>query len=131
MAMFSWHFAGVVAIVFATAARYVRTNGASCAHSGRIWAPDRRCHPRRTRVHRLGVLALFRLDAVAVAFTTGLGRRRATVQCENADVSRFIGVLLTINLFGNRAIKWANGTSTVGKAFALGIHCRRGCGSSP
>lgn len=31
----------------------------------------------------------------------------------------FIGVLLAINLFGNRAIKWANGTSTVGKAFAL------------
>jgi len=33
----------------------------------------------------------------------------------------FIGVLLLINLFGNRVIKWANGTSTVGKVFALSV----------
>lgn len=67
-----------------------------------------------------GVGFFFRLDAVASGLPRqGLGRRRATVQCEDADVSRLIGVLLAINLFGNRAIKWANGTSTVGKAFAL------------
>ena len=33
----------------------------------------------------------------------------------------FIAVLLAINLFGNRAVKWANGISTVGKVFALAL----------
>jgi amino acid transporter len=40
----------------------------------------------------------------------------------------FIGVLLAINLFGNRVIRWANGISTLGKVFALSIFIVGGLG---
>jgi amino acid transporter len=40
----------------------------------------------------------------------------------------FIAVLLVINLFGNRAIEWANGISTVGKLFALSVFIIGGLG---
>ena len=33
----------------------------------------------------------------------------------------FVAALLAINLFGNRAVKWANGVSTVGKVLALSL----------
>ncbi len=50
----------------------------------------------------------------------------------NADVfSALSACCWPSTLFGNRAIKWANGTSTVGKAFALSAFVSAGCGSSP
>ena len=42
----------------------------------------------------------------------------------------FIAVLLAINLFGNRAVKWANGISTVGKMSALSLFIAGGLWSS-
>lgn len=101
-------FAGVVAIVFATAARYVRTNGASYAYTTAAsiaW----------------GVLASFFVSTLLrVAFPDkAWADAEQLFSVKTLTFLGFIGVLLAINLFGNRAIKWANGTSTVGKAFAL------------
>ncbi len=49
----------------------------------------------------------------------GLGRRDRAISIKALTFLIFIGVLLKINLFGNRVVKWANGISTLGKVFAL------------
>lgn len=91
-------FAGVVAIVFATAARYVRTNGASYAYTTAAFG-------RRIGIY-VGVT-----HAITASIAWGV--------LASFFVSTLLRVAFPDNLFGNRAIKWANGTSTVGKAFAL------------
>lgn len=117
-------FAGVVAIVFATAARYVRTNGASYAYTTAAFG--RRIGIYVGVTHAItasiawGCWLLFRLDAVASGLPDkAWADAEQLFSVKTLTFLGFIGVLLAINLFGNRAIKWANGTSTVGKAFAL------------
>lgn len=124
-------FAGVVAIVFATAARYVRTNGASYAYTTAAFG--RRIGIYVGVTHAItasiawGVGFFFRLDAVASGLPRqGLGRRRATVQCEDADVSRLyrraVGhqpLRQPGDQVGQRNVNGRQGIR------ALGIHCRR------
>lgn len=118
-------FAGVVAIVFATAARYVRTNGASYAYTTAAFG--RRIGIYVGVTHAItasiawGVLASFFVSTLLrVAFPDkAWADAEQLFSVKTLTFLGFIGVLLAINLFGNRAIKWANGTSTVGKAFAL------------
>lgn len=120
-------FAGVMAMVFATAAQYVKTNGASYAYTTAAFG--RRIGIYVGVTHAItasiawGVLAsLFVSTLLRVTFP---GKHWAdddhVLSVKTLTFVGFIAVLLAINLFGNRVIKWANGISTVGKVFALSV----------
>lgn len=120
-------FAGVMAIVFATAARYVRTNGASYAYTTAAFG--RRIGIYVGVTHAItasiawGVLAsLFVSTLLKVVFPDHTwADSNQLLSVKTATFFGFIGVLLVINLFGNRVIEWANGISTLGKVCALSI----------
>ncbi|WP_264078947.1 APC family permease [Mycobacterium szulgai] len=120
-------FAGVMALVFATSAQYVKTNGASYAYTTAAFG--RRIGIYVGVTHAItasiawGVLAsLFVSTLLRVTFP---GKHWAdedhVLSVKTLTFLGFIAVLLAINLFGNRVIKWANGISTLGKVFALSI----------
>lgn len=120
-------FAGIMALVFATAARYVKTNGASYAYTTAAFGQRIGIYVGVT--HAIiasiawGVLAsLFVSTFLRVVFPqrhwaddTGL------FSVKTLTFLGFIAVLLLINMFGNRVIAWANGISTAGKIFALTV----------
>lgn len=120
-------FAGIMALVFATAARYVKTNGASYAYTTAAFGQRIGIYVGVT--HAIvasiawGVLAsLFVATLLRVVFPqkrwdldTGL------FSVKTLTFLLFIAVLLLINLFGNRVIAWANAISTIGKIFALTV----------
>ncbi|SON60339.1 putative transporter [Mycobacterium simulans] len=118
-------FAGVMAIVFATAARYVKTNGASYAYTTAAFGQRIGIYVGVT--HAIvasiawGVLAsLFVSTLLAVAFPHRTWAQDTEIfSVKTLTLIIFVAVLLAINLFGNRVVKWANGTSTVAKVFAL------------
>jgi amino acid transporter len=120
-------FTGVIALVFATAARYVRTNGASYAYVKAAFGQRIGIYVGVT--HAItgsiawGVLAsLFVSTLLKVVFPNKpWANDTELISMKTLTFVVFIGVLLAINLFGNRAIAWANGISTVGKVFALSI----------
>jgi amino acid transporter len=127
-------FAGVMAIVFATAARYVRTNGASYAYATAAFGERIGIYVGVTQALTAsiawGLLAsLFVSTLLRVAFPTKAWAEDTELfSVKTLTFLIFIGVLLAINLFGNRAIRWANGISTVGKVFALSIFIVGGLG---
>jgi amino acid transporter len=120
-------FVGILGIVFATAARYVRTNGACYAYTMAAFGHRVGIYVGVTHAITAsiawGVLASFFVSTfLRVAFPhkpwaagTGL------ISVKTLTLVLFIAVLLLINMFGNRAIKWANGISTLGKVFALSV----------
>ncbi|BDB40732.1 putative transporter [Mycobacterium kiyosense] len=120
-------FAGIMAMVFATAARYVRTNGASYAYTNAAFGQRLAIYVGVTHAViasiAWGVLAsLFVSTLLKVVFP----QRHWSEDTELFSVKTltflgFVAVLLTINLFGNRVIRWANGISTLGKVFALSV----------
>jgi amino acid transporter len=120
-------FAGVLAIVFATAARYVKTNGASYAYTTAAFGERIGIYVGVTHAITAsiawGVLAsLFTSTLLEVLFpdqSWAAGTELFSIK--TLTFVLFIAVLLAINLFGNRAVKWANGISTVGKVFALAL----------
>jgi amino acid transporter len=120
-------FAGVLAIVFATAARYVKTNGASYAYTTAAFGERIGIYVGVTHAITAsiawGVLAsLFTSTLLEVLFpdqSWAAGTELFSIK--TLTFVLFIAVLLAINLFGNRAVKWANGISTLGKVFALAL----------
>lgn len=120
-------FAGIMALVFATAARYVRTNGASYAYTTAAFGQRIGIYVGVT--HAIvasiawGVLAsLFVSTLLKVVFPQRHWYQDSNLfSVKTLTFLLFIGVLLVINLFGNRVIKWANGISTAGKIFALTV----------
>jgi len=118
-------FAGVMAMVFATAARYVKTNGAAYAYTTAAFGPRIGIYVGVTQAITAsiawGVLAsVFVSTLLKVMFPRKAwadGTELFSVKTLTFII--FIGVLLSINLFGNRVIKWANGISTLGKVSAL------------
>lgn len=120
-------FAGVMAIVFATAARYVKTNGASYAYTTAAFGQRIGIYVGVT--HAIvaaiawGVLAsLFVSTLLKMAFPRHAWAQGTEIfSVKTLAFLIFVAVLLVINLFGNRAIKWANGTSTVAKVLALSV----------
>jgi len=120
-------FAGIMALVFATAARYVRTNGASYAYTTAAFGQRIGIYVGVT--HAIvasiawGVLAsLFVSTLLNVIFPQRHWAQETHLfSVKTLTFLLFIVVLLVINLFGNRAIKWANGISTAGKIFALTV----------
>jgi amino acid transporter len=120
-------FAGIMALVFATAAKYVKTNGACYAYTTAAFGQRIGIYVGVTNAIAAsiawGVLASFFVSTLLkVVFpdkpwsgdTELIGVKTLTFLV-------FIGVLLAINLFGNRLIAWANGISTVAKVFALAV----------
>lgn len=120
-------FAGIMALVFATAARYVRTNGASYAYTTAAFGQRIGIYVGVT--HAIvasiawGVLAsLFVSTLLGVAFPQQHWAEETELfSVKTLTFLLFIAVLLVINLFGNKVIKLANGISTVGKVFALTV----------
>ncbi|ETW25449.1 amino acid permease [Mycobacterium gastri 'Wayne'] len=120
-------FAGIMALVFAGAARYVKTNGASYAYTTAAFGQKIGIYVGVT--HAIvasiawGVLAsLFVSTLLKVTFPEkNWADDSELLSVKTATFLGFIVVLLVINIFGNRAIKWANGTSTVGKVSALSV----------
>jgi amino acid transporter len=125
-------FAGVMAIVFATAARYVKTNGASYAYTTAAFGDRLGIYVGVTHAitHSIawGVLAsLFVSTLLRVAFPDkAWADADELVSVKTLTFVIFIGVLLAINVFGNRVIKWANAISTAGKVVALSVFATGG-----
>lgn len=120
-------FAGVMALVFASAAKYVKTNGASYAYTTAAFGQRIGIYVGVTHAITAsiawGVLAsLFVSTLLKVTFPEkNWAEDTDIVSVKTLTFLLFVGVLLAINLFGNRVIKWANGTSTIGKMSALAI----------
>lgn len=120
-------FVGVMALVFATAARYVKTNGASYAYTTAAFGQRIGIYIGVTHAVvasiAWGVLAsLFVATFLNVAFPQeNWAYDSELFSVKTLTFLIFMLVLLLINLFGNRAIEWANGISTAGKIFALTI----------
>jgi amino acid transporter len=114
-------------MVFATAARYVKTNGACYAYTTAAFGERIGIYVGVTHAITAsiawGVLAsLFSSTLLEVMFpdkswAAGTG----VFSIKTLTFALFVAALLAINLFGNRAVKWANGVSTVGKVFALSL----------
>ncbi|MFV0496332.1 APC family permease [Mycobacterium sp.] len=120
-------FAGTMAMVFATAARYVTTNGASYAYTNAAFG-------RRLAIYvgvTHAVIASIAWGVLATLFVSTLLKVAFPQHDWSIDTDPFsiktltflgfVAVLLVINLFGNRVIRWANGISTLGKVFALAV----------
>lgn len=120
-------FAGIMAVVFATAARYVKTNGASYAYTNAAFGQRLAIYVGVTHAViasiAWGVLAsLFVSTLLRVAFPgKHWDQDTDLLSVKTLTFLLFIAVLLAINLFGNRVIRWANGISTAGKVFALSV----------
>jgi amino acid transporter len=120
-------FAGIVGIVFATAARYVRTNGACYAYTMAAFGHRIGIYVGVTHAITAsiawGVLASFFVSTLlrvvfpSRSWADGTG----LISVKTLTLLIFIAVLLVVNVFGNRAIRWANGISTLGKVFALSV----------
>src|ERR1700744_4906774 len=112
-------FAGVMAIVFATAARYVKTNGASYAYTTAAFGKRIGIYvgvtPAITASIAWGVLdSLFVSTLLRVVFPDkNWADSAGLLSVKTLTSVVFITVLLAINLFGNRVISWANAISTL------------------
>lgn len=119
--------AGVLALVFATAARYVKTNGASYAYTTAAFGPRVGIYVGVTHAIAAsiawGILSSFFVSTLLRAVFPGSGWAEGTgiISVKTLGFLIFIAVLLLINMFGNRVIAWANGISTVGKLSALAL----------
>ena len=120
-------FTGVMAVVFATAARYVKTNGAAYAYTTAAFGERIGIYVGVTHAITAsiawGVLATFFVSTLLkVAFPDKPWAQDTELfSVKTLTFLVFIGVLLAINMFGNRVISWANGISTVGKVSALAV----------
>lgn len=118
-------FAAVLAVVFATAARYVTTNGAAYAYTTAAFGQRIGIYVGVTKA----ITASIAWGLMASLFVTTLLRVTFPTKLWDQDTEFFsvktttflilIAALLALNLFGNRLIKWANAISTLGKVFAL------------
>ncbi|WP_279637613.1 APC family permease [Mycobacterium innocens] len=120
-------FAGIMALVFASAARYVKTNGASYAYTTAAFGQKIGIYVGVTHAIVVsiawGVLAsLFVSTLLKVTFPEkNWADDSELLSVKTLTFLGFIVVLLVINIFGTRAIKWANGASTIGKVSALSV----------
>lgn len=120
-------FAGIMAFVFAMAAKYVKSNGACYAYTKEAFGQRIGIYVGVTHAITAsiawGVLAsLFVSTLLKVLFPQQPWANDTELfSVKTCAFIVFIAVLLTLNLFGNRMIAWANGISTVGKIFALAV----------
>ncbi|MEL4356360.1 MULTISPECIES: APC family permease [unclassified Luteococcus] len=113
-------FAGVLALTFAAAARYVSQNGSSFAYARVAFGDDLGFYVGVTRFVA-GAIAWGVMATAVVTTVLGIfGGKQATTNT-NITIGFVVlmGILLAINLAGTRITKWFNNVSTLGKVAAL------------
>lgn len=115
-------FATVIGIVFATAAKYVKTNGAAYAYTTAAFGPNVGIYVGVTRA----ISASIAWGVLATAVVKTLFEIFYPIAANPyhnyfylAGLIVLVGILLAINLFGTQMVKWASNISTIGKLTAL------------
>ncbi|MFZ2261923.1 MAG: APC family permease [Luteococcus japonicus] len=113
-------FAGVLAVTFAAAARYVSENGSSFAYARVAFGDDIGFYVGITRF-MAGAIAWGVMATAVVTTVLGIFGGKAAVTQTNTTVGFIVlmAVLLAINLAGTGITKWFNNVSTMGKVLAL------------
>lgn len=126
-------FAVVLAVVFATAAKYTKANGAAFAYTTAAFGDNVGIYVGITRAISGGIA----WGVMATAVTKTLCEiflQEQVVQSSNASMYYLIGlfilfaILLIINFSGTKVVEWVNNISTVGKLAALGLFVIAGIG---
>lgn len=117
-------FATIIGMVFATAAKYVKKNGAGYAYTTAAFGPKIGIYVGVTRA----IAASIAWGVLATAVVKTLFEIFYPVASNPyhnyfylAGLIVLVGILLLINLFGTQVVAWASNVSTVGKLAALGL----------
>ena len=116
-------FAIILATVFATAAKYVKTNGAGYAYVTAAFGKNAGIYVGITRA--LGAAIAWGILATAVTktildiFVKGIKDNPDKNTYYLVGIISLIGILLIINFFGNKVFEKINNLSTIGKVSAL------------
>lgn len=113
-------FAGMLAITFASAAKYVSDNGSSFAYARRAFGNDLGFYVGITRF-MAGAIAWGVMATAVVTTVLGIfaGAQAATRTNITIGFVILMVILLGINLAGTGITKWFNNISTIGKVAAL------------
>lgn len=113
-------FAGVLAVTFASAAKYVSENGSSFAYARRAFGDDLGFYVGVTRF-MAGAIAWGVMATAVVTTVLGIvgGKEAVTSTSTTIGFVVLMAVLLAINLAGTGITKWFNNISTIGKVAAL------------
>ncbi|MGM0214383.1 APC family permease [Enterococcus sp. AZ109] len=113
-------FAGILAMTFASAAKYVSRNGASYAYAEAGYGDTIGYYIGITRYFAMavawGVQATAVVRLILVLF---MGADGATYGRLTLGFFLFMAALFGVNLWGTGVIKWVNNFSTIGKLLAL------------
>lgn len=117
-------FATIIGLVFATAAKYVKTNGAAYAYTTAAFGPKIGIYVGVTRAISAsiawGVLATAVVKTLFEIFYP-VTKNPYHNYYYLAGLFVLIGILLLINLYGTKAVELASNISTLGKLSALVI----------
>lgn len=113
-------FAAVLALTFASAAKYVSTNGASYAYTHAAFGDDLGFYVGITRFVA-GSIAWGVMATAVVTSTLGIFGGPSAVSTTTITIGFVVlmAILLGINLSGTAITKWFNNISTIGKVLAL------------
>ncbi|GAA1397782.1 APC family permease [Luteococcus peritonei] len=113
-------FAGLLAVTFASAAKYVSENGSSFAYARRAFGDDLGFYVGVTRF-MAGAIAWGVMATAVVTTVLGIvgGKEAVTTTSTTIGFVVLMAVLLAINLAGTGITKWFNNISTIGKVAAL------------
>lgn len=120
-------FATILALVFSSAAKYVKKNGAAYAYSKAAFGDNVSIYVGITRAVAAaiawGVLATALLQTFFDFFFAGVQLDGVLLKYHNTTMGLgllvLIGLLFAINMFGNKIVVFTNNISTVGKLAAL------------
>lgn len=120
-------FATVLALVFASAAKYVKKNGAAYAYTKAAFGDNVSIFVGITRAIAAaiawGVLATALLQTFYDFFFPQVLMDGVPLKIHNVPMLGgllvLVGILFTINMFGNRIVEMTNNISTIGKLAAL------------
>lgn len=113
-------FAGILALTFASAAKYVSQNGASYAYAEAGYGNHIGYYIGITRYFAMAIAwgvqatAVVRLVLVMFAGANGVTYPRLTI-----GFFLLMAGLFLVNLWGTQVVKWVNNLSTLGKLLAL------------
>lgn len=113
-------FASVLAITFASAAKYVNKNGAAYAYSKAAFGDNVGLYVGITRFVASAIAwGVMGTAVVRSTLNIFVGASNVTVTMITIGFVVLMAVLLVINLFGNAVVRVMNNISTVGKVLAL------------
>lgn len=120
-------FAVLLALVFASASKYVKKNGAAYAYTKAAFGDNASIYVGITRAIAAaiawGVLATALLQTFFDVFFAGQKMDGILLKFHNIPMGigliTLVGLLFVINMFGNKVVEYANNISTIGKLTAL------------